>query len=71
MKPMQWLGAAIGAVGAVLMGYSGRLSSVSADRFVDLQLGRHFHVHWCLLIGIAIVLGGGLLAQVCQPPSPS
>ena len=71
MKPMQWLGVAIAAVGAVLMSCSDRLFSVSVDRFVNLRIEQHIHLHWCLLIGIAIVLGGGLPAQVYQPPWPA
>lgn len=67
MKQMQWLGVAVVAVGSVVMLRSGRLLSATFGRFVDLQAGQHIHVHWHLLIGMALVLGGGLLAQVYQP----
>ena len=68
---MQWLSTGAATLGAVLMSCSDRLSSASIDRFVDVQAGQHIQVHWYLLIGIAIVLGGGLLVQAYQPSSDS
>lgn len=69
MRLVQWLGTALAAVGSVVMICSDRLSNASVDRFANLRAAQHTHVHWYLLMGIAIVLGGGLLAQVYQPSS--
>ena len=71
MRPMQWLGITVAAVGSVLMSYSDRFSSASIGGFVDQQAGQHIQGHWCFLMGIAIVLGGGLIAQLYQPSARS
>jgi hypothetical protein len=64
MKPVQWTGLAVAAGGAVLTGYSGRLSHAWVDRTAGLFTGEPIRVDWYLLIGIMVTVGGGLLAQL-------
>jgi drug/metabolite transporter (DMT)-like permease len=59
MKLLTWLGVAIAVCGTVLMSLSERLPGFSTDRVP----GWFDQVHWYLLVGILVTLGGGLMAQ--------
>ena len=63
MKPFTCIGAATAACGMVLMLFSERLAGFSTDRVSGFQPGWFDQVHWYLLVGVLVSLGGGLLAQ--------
>jgi len=43
--------------------FSERLAGFSTDRVSGLQPGWFDQVHWYLLAGVLVTLGGGLMAQ--------
>jgi hypothetical protein len=63
MKLFTWLGATVAAYGTVLMLFSERLSGLSVNQGLGLRPGSLGQVHWYLLVGILLTLGGGLMAQ--------
>ena len=63
MKLFTWFGATVAACGTVLMLLSERLSGFSVDRVSGLRPGSLDQVHWYLLVGVRLTLGGGLMAQ--------
>ena len=63
MKLFTWLGVAIAGCGSVLMLFSERLAGFLTDRVSGLQPGWFDQVHWYLLAGVLVTLGGGLMAQ--------
>jgi hypothetical protein len=63
MKPVQWMGLPVATGGAVLIGYSGRLSHARVGRIAGLLRSKHIQGDWYLLIGVMVAVGGGLLAQ--------
>jgi hypothetical protein len=63
MKLCACFGATVAACGTLLMLFSERLSGVSVDRVPGLRPGSLDQVHWYLLVGAVLTLGGGLMVQ--------
>ena len=63
MKLFAWFGATVAACGTVLMLFSERLSGFSVDQVPGVRPGSLDQMHWSLLVGTVLVLGGGLVAQ--------
>jgi drug/metabolite transporter (DMT)-like permease len=63
MKLFLWFGVTLAACGMVIMLFSERLSGFSVNRVSDLPPGSLNQVHWYLLVGIVLTLGGGLVTQ--------
>ncbi len=64
---MRRAGMAVAAVGVVLMAYSGPITP--AHLGARLLTTMPVHVDWLLLVGMAIVVGGGSLVQAAWKPS--
>ncbi len=64
MKLMLWGGAAVAAVGTMLMVRTGPLPPVWSGTHSPVDSA--MHVNWLLLSGIMIMVGGGLLMQIAS-----
>lgn len=60
---MRWVGVAVAAVGVVLMAYSGPITPARLLTTIPV------HVDWLLLVGMAVVVGGGSLVQANWKPT--
>ena len=63
MKLFSWFGVTLAACGMVVMLFSERLSGFSVNGVSDWPPGWLNQVHWYLLVGIVLTLGGGLVTQ--------
>ena len=64
---MRRAGMAVAAVGVVLMACSGPISPARLG--ARLPTTMPVHVDWLLLLGMAVVLGGGCLVQAAWKPA--
>ena len=63
MNPMQILGAAVFAVGIVLLGFGFHASNAPLDQLSNAMTGRFTdRTMWYFVLGAAAALGGALLA---------
>lgn len=63
MNPMQILGAAVFAVGIVLLGFGFHASNAPLDQLSNAMTGRFAdRTMWYFVLGAAAALGGALLA---------
>ena len=66
-RPLRWIGVAVAAVGVVLMAYSGPITPARLG--ARLLTTIPVHVDWLLLVGMAVVVGGGSLVQANWKPT--